>query len=185
MTTFFCTCGGPPFEAGSAKTKCPHCRRDGDKDGCIFVYWDEKSRIAHVESVREGKAAYARQLAEERRRREGYENPPPSTNSRPQSNGCCLIQIVKFFVGLFLLLLLLAIGSAIANTCSSIGGEDGIGWNPASRCGDPDYTPSGRSESEWKEFECKKGNTSICYTREEYSNIPGTGCPGKQLCCPP
>lgn len=57
-----------------------------------------------------------------------------------------------------------------------------------SLCGDPDARPSLAPAHTWPSFQCRNPsvrNNELCFARAEYSDVPGTGCPGRQLCCSP
>ena len=67
-------------------------------------------------------------------------------------------------------------------------------------CGDSGFSPSGISSYDWSKFECTypgsyfdisytygkeicSSGGRVCFKREQYTDFPGFGCPGIDLCC--
>lgn len=67
-------------------------------------------------------------------------------------------------------------------------------------CGDSGFSPSGMSSYDWSKFECTypgsyfdisytygkeicSSGGRVCFKREQYTDSPGFGCPGIDLCC--
>jgi hypothetical protein len=70
--------------------------------------------------------------------------------------------------------------SALASACTTEPGEEG-----ARRCGHADHRPSSIQEDAWESYECREGTKSEgCLKRSQYSKREGTGCAGRELCCP-
>ncbi len=58
---------------------------------------------------------------------------------------------------------------------------------PPTHCGSPDALADFASLPRWREHRCRDASSSHpgCYPRDAYSDAPGRGCPGHQLCCQP